>query len=95
MADPEGLGGGGEGWVLKSPYETKIFHFKEEFLEKSGKINEYSGKINKLNSFVNYAPYQEILDPPLICCVKDCDIKMILHDLLKFEELEKESCPLK
>ena len=34
MADPEGVG------FAQTPFETKLFHFDEEFQDKSGKTNK-------------------------------------------------------
>ena len=42
VADPEGVRG-----VCLNPFETKLFLFRGEFSEKSGRINEKSGKVNK------------------------------------------------
>ena len=55
VADPEGV------WVVPAnppplPFETKIFCFHEEFLEKSGKMDKLSGKINKLNTHRKFEP---------------------------------------
>ena len=48
--------GGSLGGSSESSFETKLFHFHGEFLEKSGKINK-SGKIKKSNPLCKFEPH--------------------------------------
>ena len=48
--------GRSRGGSIEPPFETKLFHFHGEFLEKSGKMNKQSGKSNNSNPLCKLNP---------------------------------------